>query len=252
MAHLAIHQFNDNVFLELGKALWNWESCDGCSATGCAKATACSSLQPIRAQRYFRFYEAVVLDYKDASHHERNVFKTHGDIFKAIVHLKKNLETTRSDLNSFISSSDHLSTANRNDLLNASALVVRVVAMLDCSTSYQSPDRLEKGLSRVYWEDHVPFRKYLQDLFPKHRNVFFSASDGNDLVLGSHSRLRATKLHKHLKITLRPTPDIRNHLRLDPGGKELDIFHYASFLKEHLRATRNLPTPLSKSTPMEA
>ncbi|CAJ2500055.1 Uu.00g029080.m01.CDS01 [Anthostomella pinea] len=245
MAGLPIHDFADDVSLLLGEVLWSWEYCDGCKSKQLCNMVSCPPRKISRAKRYFRYYEALVLDYHEGMPHDVHVLSTHGDIFAAISRLRADPDTTRAGLAGLIASRIP-SPARPGDLANAITLIVKIVTMTDCSTLYESPDRLEKGTSKPCWGDDVPFREYLQDLFKTQDHpIWSSRHGGNELVLSRISELKATKLKKHLKLGLRPTHDIRNHLRLDLRRNELEVFHYASFIKQQLRATRGAHMPLS-------
>ncbi|KAI0396556.1 hypothetical protein F5Y17DRAFT_89729 [Xylariaceae sp. FL0594] len=239
MATVPINEVNDNVFLALGEMLWSWELCKGCAAgQACSSSLSCSSSRMPKAKRYFQFYEALVLDYLQGVLESRRVLNTHGDVFRIIEYLKTNPDVTYSGLSEIICPAGHPDNSTEA-VSNAIILAVKVGTMIDCSALYQSPDRLEKGMSRICWRGDVPFSKYLQDLFPTQNHpVWSSPHQENDVLLVMKSELRAPKLVKHLKLKFRPTHDIRNHLRLDPRRNTLEVFHYTSFLKEQLRATR--------------
>ncbi|KAI3333510.1 hypothetical protein F4824DRAFT_245819 [Ustulina deusta] len=238
MASVSIDRFDDRVAVGLGEVLWSWQCCNDCKANKKCRSTACSS-RVGRAKRYLQFYEALVLDYHDELPLEGHPFKTHGDIWKAISLLTSRPELTRAEFSELISASS-LAPVDHKLLMDATALIVKVVCMIDCSNLHYSPGRLEEGNSGPSWGDQVPFNKYLQDLFtPQNHPIWSSRYGQNEVLYARKSQLRATKLRKHLNLTFCPTHDIRDHLRLDIRRNELQIFHYASFLKENLRAKKN-------------
>ncbi|KAH9897175.1 hypothetical protein F4778DRAFT_246748 [Xylariomycetidae sp. FL2044] len=240
MAKLPIHDFNKTVFQSLSQTLWQWKYCNECDVgKNCESSSSCLSGRLPRCKRYFQFYEAIVSDYHEEGLGHYSILQTHGDIFKAITHLKTHPDITRAALYEFLATSSSLgAAASLGDLANATTLIVKITTMVDSSTLYQSADRLEKGTSRIGWADDVPFGKYFQELFKTQSHpIWSSAYHESDLILARKSDLRATKLKKHLKLTFRPTHDIRNHLRLDLRSNELEVFHFASYLKEELRAT---------------
>ncbi|GAW22551.1 hypothetical protein ANO14919_120910 [Xylariales sp. No.14919] len=238
MANVSIDQFDDRVAVGLGEVLWSWQRCDDCRVDkGCRSPTCPSHVS--RVKRYLQFYEALVLDYHDELPVEGYPFKTHGDIWKAISLLTSRPELTRVEFAELILACS-LAPVDHKLLMDATALIVKIVCMIDCSNLHYSPGRLEEGNSRPLWKDHVPFNKYLQDLFaPQNHPVWSSQYGQNEVLYARKAQLKATKLRKHLNLTFRPTHDIRDHLRLDVRRNELQIFHYASFLKENLRAKKN-------------
>ncbi|KAI1109097.1 hypothetical protein F5Y14DRAFT_458575 [Nemania sp. NC0429] len=93
---------------------------------------------------------------------------------------------------------------------------------------------------RLVWASGTPFNRYLQDLFtPQSHPVWSSQYGQNEALYTKRSRMRATKLKKHLRSTVCPTYEIRDYLRLDTRRNEIKVFHYASFLKEHPKANRD-------------
>ncbi|KAI0418853.1 hypothetical protein F5X98DRAFT_362821 [Xylaria grammica] len=238
MANVSIDQFDDRVAVGLGEVLWSWQRCDDCRVNKGCRSTTCPS-HVSRVKRYLQFYEALVLDYHDELPVEGYPFKTHGDIWKAISLLTSRPELTRVEFAELILACS-LAPVDHKLLMDATALIVKIVCMIDCSNLHYSPGRLEEGNSRPLWKDHVPFNKYLQDLFaPQNHPVWSSQYGQNEVLYARKAQLKATKLRKHLNLTFRPTHDIRDHLRLDVRRNEIQIFHYASFLKENLRAKKN-------------
>lgn len=231
--------FDDNLFLHLGQILWSWQLCAGCLSNATCVEDSCPANRVGRCQRYFQFYQAVVTTYSENSAQTAKLFKTHGDLWKAIGVLKANPAITRLQFALSLTPKNKgtLSLAGEADLLSMTTLVVKILTMIDCSALHHSSDRLEKGGSRIHWKNDVPFSKYLEDLFPT-GNYPLLSYPSNDSLADVKSELRATKLKKHLGITFRATHDIRNHLRLYRKEGVLEIFHYAAFLKEQLRQTR--------------
>ncbi|KAI1129079.1 hypothetical protein F5Y10DRAFT_291460 [Nemania abortiva] len=241
MANVSIDKFDDRVAVRLGELLWSWQRCDDCQASRRCRSTVCSSFIP-RTKRYLQYYESLVLDYHDELPLEGQPFKTHGDIWKAISLLTTRPELTRAEFSDFIAASSSLP-VNHKLLIDATTLIVKIVCMTDCSSFHYSPGRLEEGKMGQFWSDQVPFNKYLQDLFTTQSHPIWSTQDGqSELLCTRRSRMRATKLQKHLGLTFHPTHEIRDHLRLDSRRNEIKIFHYASFLKQNLKANKDSST----------
>ncbi|KAI0974901.1 hypothetical protein F4678DRAFT_421199 [Xylaria arbuscula] len=240
MADLFIDKFDDSVAKGLGEVLWSWQCCDDCKTSNRRRSIACYCSSHIsRVKRYLQYYEGLVLDYHDELPLEGQPFKTHGDIWKAISLLRNRPELTRTEFSELISDSS-LVPKDQKLLMDATALIVKIICMIDCSNLHYSPGRLEEGNYGPFWGDQAPFNKYLQDLFtPQDHPIWSSRYGQNEVLYARKSQLRATKLKKRLNLTFRPTHDIRDHLRLDIRRNELHIFHYVSFLKENLRARKD-------------
>ncbi|KAK8041443.1 hypothetical protein PG994_014450 [Apiospora phragmitis] len=214
------------VFARLGQALWSWDPCKECLDTDDSKASPNCECPVARAERYFRFYQAVVLDYYDSS--ISPIFKSHNDLFRVTAYLRANSKLTRNELLQYIAPT----CSNVDEHTSATAFVARVLVMVECSTFYQSADRLEKGLSNIPWKCNSSLASYIADAFSNPTSATSqSPLWDSDLRHGSKSTLRATKLRKRLKLRLRPTHDLRNHLRLNRQRGELEIFHHAAFIK---------------------
>ncbi|KAI1361554.1 hypothetical protein F5Y08DRAFT_16589 [Xylaria arbuscula] len=235
MADVSIDQFNDSVAIGLGKVLWSWHFCDDCLGNRRCQSAVCSSYVP-RAKRYLKYYNALVLDYHDEVPLEQQPFSTHGDIWKAISLLKSRPELTRAEFSRLISAPS-LAHIHHNLLIDATALIVKIVCMTDCSSLYYSPGRLEEGKMGLVWTEQAPFNKYLQDLFPTQNHPIWSSQHGqNEALYTRRCQLRAIKLKKHLGLTVCPTHEISDHMRLDTRRNEIKVFHYVSFLKENLKS----------------
>jgi len=157
---------------------------------------------------------------------------SHEDVVKIIEELKSNPDATRVEI------LERLFTDRpaRSDQERAVNLAVRVMLMVNCSTSRQSSVLLEHGSGQVPWRGEIPFSEFVTSAFPKtdHPSI--------DEIKDS---LRATKLKKRAGIRFEPTDDLRNHLKLDRKRAVLEIFHHTAFLKEHLRLTRDRPRNMS-------
>jgi hypothetical protein len=119
-------------------------------------------------------------------------------------------------------------------------LAVKLMMMIDCSCLNYNLDRLEQGDSRLDWKDNIPFSRFIQESFPVTTHTVLSFPDQAHYA-AMKSDLRATKLQKHLSLRLRPTNDLRDHLKMDRANRVLKIFHHAGFLKRQLLLTKDLP-----------
>ncbi|EAW17100.1 uncharacterized protein NFIA_004580 [Aspergillus fischeri NRRL 181] len=242
IALVPLERVDNSIFPRLGHVLWSWPLCAGCGfGQQCSDATCAARVKRLR--RFFQFYTAVVEAYVNESSETSRVLKTHEDLYNAVLALKGDPEMTRIALSNTVSQGK---ASSPSDIEAATTLAVKVLLMVDCSALHQSSNRLKKGISKVHWKDDVPFNQYLRDLFPVQTNPIFSSA-GSDLS-PVKSELRATKLKKHLHITLQATHDVRNHLRFDRKNNVLEVFHYTAFLKEQLKLTKGKEDPSDPMT----
>jgi hypothetical protein len=240
MAPLRLEDFDNTISPQLGRVLWGWTLCRDCEVGKTCVVQSCSGQRIAKLQRYFQFYKAAVAGYLDEAPGTSRALNTHEDLFKAITTLKNQPEITKLAFykNGF-RRSDGARALDQTDLLQATTLVVRVFVMVDSSPLQHSSTRLEAGGVKVPWRDDVPFSQYLDNLFPKTSHRIFSFADSESFA-DTKAELRATKLRKHLGVTFRATYDIRNHLVYDYRENTVDIYHHTAFLKEQLRATKEL------------
>ncbi|KAK1975140.1 hypothetical protein LZ30DRAFT_606312 [Colletotrichum cereale] len=125
-------------------------------------------------------------------------------------------------------------------------LAIRIALMTDSSAIDYSTNRLEKGIHRTEWKRGEPLSKFIERMFASEPHSVLSYPEHL-----SHSdfkyELKAAKLKRRLGIFIRPTDDIRNHLKLDRKTMTLEVFHYTGFIKENLRRTKELPSSASVS-----
>jgi hypothetical protein len=236
MASLALDRLDDTVFHQLGQVLWLWKFCAACDSKKPCSSTSCITQLAPRLQRYFQFYTGAVQTYVEECPLPQRLLKTHGHLLEGIQILTREPGMTRVEFRRRLYTLRGQEEPD-NGSRDVTIFLVKILAMVDCSTLLYSSDRLEKGEHRTYWKEDVPFSKYIQDLFPITNHPALSYGDG-DLMRNMKSDLRATKLHKHLKLRFRPTHDLSSHLRYDSRRNELEVFHYTSFVKEQLRMTR--------------
>ncbi len=163
---------------------------------------------------------------------QKSGLTSHEDLMKIIMELKSKPEVTREEI------LEKLFTDRpaRSDQERAINIAVRVMLMVNCSTSRQSSVLLEHGSQQVPWRGDIPFSEFITSIFPKTDHPSIDQIKDN---------LRATKLRKRAGIRFEPTDDLRNHLKLDRKRAVVEIFHHTAFLKEHLRLTRDQPRNMS-------
>ncbi|PTD13443.1 hypothetical protein FCULG_00004422 [Fusarium culmorum] len=234
---------NQDSARQLAVALWSWDVCQNCKEQKRVQCNDqdCPSGRITQIQRYLQFYEAVVSIYMGATSMSTRKVTNYSDIFAIISILKANPDATLSELRRLASSNTSTNTQDTHDNSEADsvALGVKAMLMIDPSIIDSSSDRLERGTFRLHWKEDVPLSKYIQDSFPTHNHNVLSYNN-SELFADMKSQLKAINLKRRLKITIRATSDIRNHLLFDRRNRILEIYHYTSFLKEQLRVTRDV------------
>jgi hypothetical protein len=247
MLSFPLARISDDQLHQLGPVLWSWPPCDKCDVSKACTTDECHSKRFKRLTRYFEYYKSLTRQYEaDIEPGERAALKNHEDLFKIIQVLKMKPDLSRAQLaESVFGSQLGQSQAVLADRECAIHLAVKVMAMVNCSASHQTPSILENGAFQIPWGDTVPFSQFLSDIFPPTDHPGL-----NDHSAENPSNLRksltAKRLKKRAGMKFHPTDDLRRHLRLDRKSRVVEIYHHTAFLKEHLRLTRdsqgNLPT----------
>ena len=151
---------------------------------------------------------------------------------------------TRTELiNQFSDAGVLLEAENRDRLLN---MAIEALFMISCGQENHGINFLETLPFARSWNDGTTLSQFTFDSFPM--TDCPSLNDHESSTAASvKAALTAKKLIKHAHLSFCPTDDIRDHLRLDGNFGTVKIFHYTSFLKEHLRATKTL----SINTPVD-
>lgn len=234
MQYCPIEKTSDEIHRQLCCCLWSWVFCTECPAKKCSNQVCAHQRFP-GLKRYFQFYTVAIYHYTTCSPPEKRVLKQHGDVFEAVSRLRNNPQVTRLEFERFLAHSG----ADPNDIQPAATFAVQVLTMLDSSGAHDSLNRIEQGLFRLPWRGNVPFSQYLEDSFPIQSNSQLSNPD-SVLLEDLKSDLRATELVSRIGLKFQRTHDVHDHLRFDPHQNELKIFHFTAFIKEHLRATKDI------------
>ncbi|KAG5755339.1 hypothetical protein H9Q69_001526 [Fusarium xylarioides] len=186
----------------------------------------------------------------DATSANTRRIETHEDLFHVVSILKSNPDATLSELCRLTRPRTSSQTADGTKQVDAVALGLKALLMIDPSALHHSSDRLEKGTYRIHWREDVPLSKYIQDSFPLGNHNVLSYNN-SELFAEVKKELKVVNLKKRLGITIRATSDIRNHLHFDRKNNYLEVYHYTSFLKEQLRATRDVGDCSSPSSSLK-
>ncbi|CZR35672.1 uncharacterized protein FPRO_00205 [Fusarium proliferatum ET1] len=242
MASRISNEFSQDVYLGIVMTLWSWDLSQSCNERrphACIHQRCIGGRIP-QLQRYFAYYKAIVSAYMDATTASERRIETHEDLFQVVSILKSNPDATLSELCRLTCANTN-TTSHQTDgtsQVDAVALGVKALLMIDPSALHHSSDRLEKGTYRIHWKEDVPLSKYVQDSFPLGNHNVLSYNN-SELFADIKKELRAVNLKKRLGITISATSDIRNHLHFDRKNNYLEVYHYTTFLKEQLRVTRD-------------
>jgi hypothetical protein len=245
MFYYGLERTNDSQLQQLGQVLWSWEPCDDCQGKTCA-AVECSSRHFKRLSLFFQHYKELAATYEpDVSPGQQTCLRSHEDLFLVIEKLKSDPDISRAEFADqlFGARPELYSGADRDQAIN---LAVRVMVMTNCAAENQTLGLLESGPHQIPWASDVTFSQFVSNIFP----VTDHPTLNDDAVVSSYgmkAALTARKLQKRARLKFRPTNDLRRHLMLDHQNSVVEIFHHTSFLKEHLRLTKDKPRNMSIS-----
>ena len=231
----------------LSQVLWSWARCNNCLHRDQCTTHSCPFQRRTRLQRFFKYYTELTASYDpDTGLGELPALQTHEDLLEIIRQLKLNPEITRIALANKIYGTSGEIVPPIEDQERAINLAVKVMVMVNCSAERQSSGLLEHGAYQIPWRGDNTFCQFIQDIFPKMDNPTINADDSNP-PLDMKTALAARNLKKQIGLKIRPTDDIRRHLKLDRTEKIVDVYHHTAFLKEHLRLTKDQPPDMSVS-----
>lgn len=232
--------------LKLSQELWSWQPCTDCYSGKHCLTEGCSSKRASRLKPFFDYYKTLAASYEpNTGPGEQPALRTHEDVISIIKILKSEPQLDRANLQDKIianRSADTLPPAT--DLDGAVNLALRTMTMTNCSMQHQSLSLLEHGTYQV-WRSNVTFAQFIIDAFPTTDYPIINDDDfepSRDIK----SALMARKLKKRIGLKIRPTDDLRSHLKLDRKNHAVEIFHHTAFLKEHLRLTMSEPRHLTE------
>ncbi|KAL4727170.1 hypothetical protein ACLX1H_006071 [Fusarium chlamydosporum] len=231
----------ESLSIQLPTALWSWRVCQNCIEQRGLQCDGevCPCGRVPQLQRYLQYYKAVISTYMDATSATTRRVKEHADLCAIVSIIKSHPDATLSELSHLTSSNTISQEILGDNQVDAVTLTVKAMLMIDPSALHHSSDRLEKGTFRVHWKKDVPLSKYIQDSFPLGNHNVLSYNN-SELFAEVKRQLKAVNLKRRLGITIRATSDMRNHLLFDRRNNILEVYHYTSFLKEHLRVTRDI------------
>lgn len=238
----------EDDLLRLSYVLWSWPVCTDCRPEGRCMREGCPAARFKRLARFFEYYRDLAAPYEsDLTIHERAALNSHEDIIKIIRELKSNPEVSRAALAQklfpYVDTGTNVSEGDQERAVN---LAVKVMVMINCTAQRRSYGLLELRNIQAPWRNDVPFRQFLEDMFPTTDHPGLNSDDdAAELGIDMKTSLMAKKLKKHAGLKFQPTDDLRSHLKLDKKKGIVEIYHHTAFLKEHLRLTKGQPHNIS-------
>jgi hypothetical protein len=223
---------SDSEFKSLCHILWDWDLCIGCkNGQRCVSSQCPWKEKSPKLQPFFRFYQEITASYIPEMHTTSNyALRTHKDLFDIIQTLKQNRNTPRSSLTTELfarrgeKSQPYIADQNR-----AFDLAVRIMTTV-CSSIENQP-----GYDTLVWHSDKTFQDFVGSIGGLKYHPALVSND--EWSPNPKEQLTAARLKKFAHLRFRGTDDLKNHLRLEE--RTVEIFYHTSFLKEHLRATRD-------------
>ena len=227
----------------LAASLWEWLLC--ANGRHCQHEEPCPSKRLKRLQGFFEFYKTLTASYEsnNAGYH---ALRTHADVLIIIDHLKAMSASPRSKLREALFEGiwRDRPLPPKCDQNSAIDLAVKVMTMVNCSASGHSPTLLEHGSYQVPWRDDVSLDGFMGNILPLTDHPGLNDTE-TKMYMDIKPSLMARKLKKRIGMKVRPTNDLRSHLKIDRRTNTLEVFHHVAFLKEHLRLTKDYPRNLT-------
>lgn len=214
---------------DLSRILWSWDICADCGTGTVCEPAICSWHRSENLQRFFQHYqERTCLYSHNVKKPEQPGLSSHEDLFDIIRRLKLSPDITRETFAKNL----FMEWPLRSDQERAIDLAVRVMFMINSSTSRLDPVLFETGSVSCQWRNDITLTNFVENLFTKKQHPNISRVEGH---------LRAVDLKNSASLDFESTDNMKDHLSIDHKRGVVKIFHHAAFLKEQLRLTFKLP-----------
>ena len=237
---------SEEDLLTLASTLWQWSLCALCiQRLPCQQEEPCSSQRLKRLQRFLEFYKTLTASY-EGNGSGYPALRTHGDILVVLQQLKSKPASPRSELRETLFRDVWCDRPlpPECDQNAAIDLAVKVMTMVNCSASGHSVGLLEHGNYQIPWRGDTGLVTFFENILPLTDHPGLNDSE-TKVYMDIKPSLMARKVKKRIGMTVRPTNDLRSHLRIDRRTNTLEVFHHVTFLKEHLRLTKDHPRNLT-------
>ncbi|MCJ1355092.1 MAG: hypothetical protein MMC33_005083 [Icmadophila ericetorum] len=251
LSQTPLERISESGLRQLSFVLWFWPTDLACHSCGGCANDDCLTRRSKRLVHFFNHYKYLTASFEhDTQSAEQQVLRSHKDLFKIIQTLKSDPDIPRSQLtkNCFTHYDSGSSGPQHDDQERAVDLAVRAMFFINCSAEHQSFHLLEHNADRLKWRDDITFNQFVSEAFSMTDHPSLNDNE-TTLPVSIKKALLARKLKKVAGLTFRGTDDLRNHFKLDHKTGVVKVFHHTSFLKEHLRLTKdgNYDASLSES-----
>lgn len=237
---------NEEELATLASSLWGWSLCALCTdGHHCQHEEPCPSARLKRLQRIFEFYKTLTNSY-EGNGAGYPALRAHGDILIILDQLRTKPASPRSRLRETLFQDiwRDRPLPPKCDQDSAIDLAVKVMTMISCLAPSHSPSLLEHGGYQAPWRDDVSLNSFIENLLPMTDHPGLNDTE-TKMYMDIKPALMARKLKKRMGMKVRPTNDLRSHLKIDRRTNTLEVFYHVAFLKEHLRLTKDCPRNLT-------
>ncbi|KAI1442715.1 hypothetical protein F5Y02DRAFT_236614 [Annulohypoxylon stygium] len=186
-------------------------------------------------EAYFEHYMSVVCGGVEV---DTLLPESHDDVIQCVKSLYEQYELTRNNITNSWFPGRGSTLAEREHILR---IAVNVAFMIDIDEKDYYPELFNsEGPHRAKWEDNQTFADFLEKSFLP---LQWGAS--KKIYMGSKKGLKAWKLTKRYGITIKATDNLLEHLLYDPKEHTLKIFHHISYLRSHLKHSKDMDLELN-------
>jgi len=163
---------------------------------------------------------------------------SHSEVLRLVQKLKDDPSLTRDEFTKLATPKGDLTAAEETWLVKA---VTSVAFMINCASkdSYSSGFQYEDA-TRVTWERDQGFACFVEQTFRANVATTPEQEARNRVAISDRKSLKAWKLAKRNKITIRRTDDLFEHLRYDRRDRVLHVFHHTTWLQAQLKRSKKV------------
>ncbi|PKK48789.1 hypothetical protein CI102_5582, partial [Trichoderma harzianum] len=230
----------DAQFQTLCQTIWGWTPCSLCSIARPCVGEDCPHRRLLRLEPFFQFYKEVAGSYVPESliPDDPRALSCHQDLIDIIRLLQEKPSLPRMQLTrEFFSARKSVEKEQPPlaDQHRAFNLAMRVLVMVGCRIEHQGGGLLEFGTDPCIWRSDQSPLDFTATVFPVREHP--SLNDENQASPDIKTELSAVKLKQIAGLKFEGTAELREHLKLDQKTGVVEIYHFTSVLKEHLRAS---------------
>lgn len=229
-----LEKVDEAHFQELCQTLWQWGSCDACTAGHQCGIMSCPWRRWKRLNPFFQFYKACTASYvPELLVGTHPALSGHEDLLNIISLLQDKSTTPREILmEQYLATLGENSQPEESDMHRAFNLAVKVMTMVTCSGENQPADLFSAGSAPVEWRNGDSLAQFFESAFPIRDHPTLNEKDEGGVDI--KSQLKAVQLQSIAGLKFRGTDNLRDHLRMNQETGIVDLYHHTSVLKEHL------------------